>query len=158
MRNPYCGVNVGLKSAHTLFNQIGKTPNGPCVIESSSEPRYLSRPYHDLFVMEVPRWSFVDGKELTSRLSRKKRLTRRSMLPICYQLSVEGLGLICGGSARFSCLASPVRGCFQKAGISMMAPFWPASTVAALRTPGLENLAGNPPDPGTLQIVGTWVK
>ena len=58
VRNPYCGVNVGLKSGHTLFNQIGKTPNGPCVIESSSEPRYLSRPYHDLFVMEVPRWSF----------------------------------------------------------------------------------------------------
>ena len=40
----------------------------------------------DLFhAMERRHGRFVDGKGLTSRLSRKKRPNRRSMLPICYQ-------------------------------------------------------------------------
>ena len=60
----------------------------------------------DLFhAMEVPRWRFVDGKGLTSRLSRQNRPTRRSMLPICYQLSIERARADMWGSARFSCLA-----------------------------------------------------
>ena len=81
-----CGAIAG-----TVLRSPGKTRS--CILKMSRKiVELFGGPDRDrtddLFhAMEVPKWHFVDGKGLMSRLSRRNRPSGRSMLPICYQIS-----------------------------------------------------------------------
>ena len=75
------------------FNQVGETAHraGPQAIDFIG---FIGGPDRDrtddLFhAMERPKGRFIDGKGLTSRLSRQDRPNRLPMLPICYQILTE---------------------------------------------------------------------